>query len=1276
MQMNRVSNSLILVGLLIVCSPLGAVTVIVDDFENVAWGEKWVTGPFTLGATPEIRKVGNAHGGSFAAAISVGTGTIVVQHEVGKDFVGNGEKFRLPLPGKPTRLGIWCRGNGTPVEVKAALVDDAGKSTELNLGTITRQEWTFLAKPVPASLAFPIRLHHLTLRYADEQARTAGPVLIDDLTVETSSEDKPLFMVFEQSDRETPLVPNRTFYARARLQNISSRPLDLNASLELQDRRDARNAVAKKGHVVMRDEQDLSLQPGEERVLLFAMNSAPAVLNAVLEVCREDTLLADSDLELRIFPDRRKPAEKIRHFLAADRDFLFIQSDFTPAVLCRSQGPELYCFRNLPEGQTLPQYVAYAGASGLRVARLTEEPIPLDMAESWLVVWFGEHESMQGRRLLEEPFDVPFLISLQRKPTDIRKTDDAVLLTFPDQAGYVALQPLYGTAPQPRARMAEWDKALPEAVAAHARRWNAILKDIPVHCREAYAVDPVGDRVSFTQKFEYLTIRDEWGTKPKRLAPMPPLLSLVAQTGWGALTIDPKPVWLDYPTGTGPWGGVEDTDRFTYTLSGLLRYINRVEQPKALPDTEEARKVVGDLKVLRNFDRNYWTVRSVAEKGIDPILETFAYLSEAQKQEAMDVMRLHLAYLLNPRNLWFQYDPEAGQSYVLDGINSRRMGWTDGNAWSSGFVRALGRYATATGDVDFIRRRWETVKALYNVPARQYARWATTGFYAGGGDTFDDLVNGSIQFARLSAYVGDADSYRLGAAYGVRQMLALRGTLGCMPAYVEKNNLVGNLQRMTRGKDGKFAIYAGGVGATPVYDFGDFYFTDWRGGNVGFANWVLAGLCRSSEPEQRFLYDHVRDYAIYILDTLPRRNCPEWHRAVYVTGEKIPANLVHARTGRPIAGYTGYTNDVRNQLIERHEVRARFLGVPPEKLQDEMREFFRNNLRSGSALKVVLAGQPRQYRSAWEMAGSRPPEASDRIWNANAFVRPGGNLVMNVQQQAYDWPRMGWNGGQDLKTGRHLQFGSITPDPGKLAFMQGELELEAGLVIKASDFLDKPVLAQADALADLPVPHRSAILDHGLEDVDRYLRLFKEQGALEWLVIGPFASRTTDEFPYVKPPAVDPSLTIATEGYAYGDRAKPRRAVRWRPRKAQAYRLYFTGMFGPIIREDARLGSTHAFAAIHVRSPETRAVRFVLGSDDGYTLWLNGKRIARHQIYRSSTIDEENIPAVLRKGWNQIIVHVDNKGFGGGWELFFRIADENRLPFDDLMYSAAPPETK
>lgn len=82
---------------------------------------------------------------------------------------------------------------------------------------------------------------------------------------------------------------------------------------------------------------------------------------------------------------------------------------------------------------------------------------------------------------------------------------------------------------------------------------------------------------------------------------------------------------------------------------------------------------------------------------------------------------------------------------------------------------------------------------------------------------------------------------------------------------------------------------------------------------------------------------------------------------------------------------------------------------------------------------------------------------------------------------------------------------------------------------------------------------------------------------------------------------------------------------------------------------------SYAFAAVEVDS-DTDCVAS-LGSDDGYTLWVNGELIGRNAASRSLTPDEEKLPLTLKKGRNTVLFKIDDTAAGGGFALRFVDAD-------------------
>ncbi|XHR27685.1 MAG: hypothetical protein ACFUZC_17310 [Chthoniobacteraceae bacterium] len=90
------------------------------------------------------------------------------------------------------------------------------------------------------------------------------------------------------------------------------------------------------------------------------------------------------------------------------------------------------------------------------------------------------------------------------------------------------------------------------------------------------------------------------------------------------------------------------------------------------------------------------------------------------------------------------------------------------------------------------------------------------------------------------------------------------------------------------------------------------------------------------------------------------------------------------------------------------------------------------------------------------------------------------------------------------------------------------------------------------------------------------------------------------------------------------------------------------------------LGVSYAFAAVNVEQ-ETECLAS-LGSDDGYTLWINGVLVGRNAASRQLTLDNEKLPIVLKKGRNTILFKVDDTAAAGGFALRFLNKEGRSVP--------------
>ena len=102
--------------------------------------------------------------------------------------------------------------------------------------------------------------------------------------------------------------------------------------------------------------------------------------------------------------------------------------------------------------------------------------------------------------------------------------------------------------------------------------------------------------------------------------------------------------------------------------------------------------------------------------------------------------------------------------------------------------------------------------------------------------------------------------------------------------------------------------------------------------------------------------------------------------------------------------------------------------------------------------------------------------------------------------------------------------------------------------------------------------------------------------------------------------------------------------------------------FQKVLNSQSTESSAYALAFISSATTQTRSL--FVGSDDGITLWLNGRQI--HKIVKDRPIvpDEDFVIAKFRRGLNILFVEVTNTE--GYWGFMLRISSPKKHPFTQL----------
>jgi len=285
----------------------------------------------------------------------------------------------------------------------------------------------------------------------------------------------------------------------------------------------------------------------------------------------------------------RFAALRLRSGQADGRDMDLLVSRLSPAVVAMTDSPELELFagpkrsyrafvedelpkarvpdigrgplarwqsQNKPVTRQIPPHVAFV-RDGRVVVADTRKPVDLSgLDEPWLLFWYGQAAQFYRTKvpnvlwrtqaltaaMAKDYFvlaDLPVLVVLQKRPTGLRPSADALRLSFADKAGAVAITPLLGFYHPPAKQTAMWTGGIPKPIAARCRTWTKRLKHFPVRCHETQTVSADGGSVTFRQRFTYVDLPDDWNTPGEKIAPIPPAVAMAERYGF-AVTIEGK----------------------------------------------------------------------------------------------------------------------------------------------------------------------------------------------------------------------------------------------------------------------------------------------------------------------------------------------------------------------------------------------------------------------------------------------------------------------------------------------------------------------------------------------------------------------------------------------------------------------------------------------------------------------------------------------------------------------------------------------------------------
>ena len=167
--------------------------------------------------------------------------------------------------------------------------------------------------------------------------------------------------------------------------------------------------------------------------------------------------------------------------------------------------------------------VALPRKGGWLVRDLSRDPSPVDarkMSKNAFLVWNGSFR------------DSPLLVVCQHRLKALEpilngeSVEGLRLVAERGALGVVVPTRLYGSL---SVDTTEWERALPTDVTARAAEWSARALAYPIRLEESFRIDEKQGRVEMRDRFETLGFADDWGTKARPYAAVPPVASLLAE---------------------------------------------------------------------------------------------------------------------------------------------------------------------------------------------------------------------------------------------------------------------------------------------------------------------------------------------------------------------------------------------------------------------------------------------------------------------------------------------------------------------------------------------------------------------------------------------------------------------------------------------------------------------------------------------------------------------------------------------------------------------------
>lgn len=153
-----------------------------------------------------------------------------------------------------------------------------------------------------------------------------------------------------------------------------------------------------------------------------------------------------------------------------------------------------------------------------------------------------------------------------------------------------------------------------------------------------------------------------------------------------------------------------------------------------------------------------------------------------------------------------------------------------------------------------------------------------------------------------------------------------------------------------------------------------------------------------------------------------------------------------------------------------------------------------------------------------------------------------------------------------------------------------------------------------------------------------------------WKVLGPLAYGEGLDGKYA------PEESIELEEIYTGQGGKK---VQWTTEiTGETGQLNFISVFNNRYEDVAPEFEGMAYAYTEIYSPKGEEFTLTLGSNDGAKMWVNSEVVYNVHAGRAAFPDQDMITVKFKKGWNRILVKVEN--LGANWGLYLRVIDQGK----------------